>query len=113
MKSIFTILVKGFFSYFCRIILTFEVYFIYYAYCVLRVNAALVIDEGRLRPFVISRHNFLLMTSTKPPFDTTNRKSSYKSSVCLAMMGILLTGVPKNNVKVMKYMKDHSPFFFT
>lgn len=76
------------------------------------MNAALVIDEGRLRPFVISRHNFLLMTSTKPPFDTTNRKSSYKSSVCLAMMGILLTGVPKNNVKVMKYMKDHSPLFF-
>jgi len=58
------------------------------------VKAALVIEEGRLRPFVISRHSFLLITSTKPPFETTNRKSSYKSNVCFAIIGILLTGVP-------------------
>jgi hypothetical protein len=64
------------------------------SYCVLRVNAALVIDDGKLSPLVISLHNFLLMTSTKPPLDTTNLNSSYRSSVCLAMMGILLTGVP-------------------
>lgn len=66
------------------------------AYCVLSVNAALVMEDGRLRPLVISRHNFLLMTSTKPPLDTTSRKSSYKSRVCFAMMGILLTGVPED-----------------
>ena len=61
---------------------------------VLRVKAALVIDDGKFRPFVISRHNFLLMTSTRPPFDTTRRNSSYRSSVCLAMIGIRFTGVP-------------------
>lgn len=65
-------------------------------HCVLRVKAALVIEEGRLRPFVISRHNFLLITSTKPPFDTTSLNNSYKSSVCLAMIGILFTGDPEN-----------------
>ena len=63
-------------------------------YCVRNVNAALVIDEGRLSPFVISRHSFLLITSTKPPLDTTNLNSSYRSRVCLAIIGILLTGVP-------------------
>jgi hypothetical protein len=45
-------------------------------YCVRRVNAALVIELGRLRPFVTSRHNFLLITSTKPPLPTTKRNNS-------------------------------------
>ncbi len=47
-----------------------------YTYCVRRVNAALVIELGRLRPFVTSRHNFLLITSTRPPFPTTKRNNS-------------------------------------
>lgn len=69
-------------------------------YCVRNVNAALVIDDGRFKPFVISLHNFLLMTSTKPPFETTNRNSSYKSRVCLAIIGILFTGVPEKYNKL-------------
>lgn len=79
--------------------------------CVRRVNAALVIELGKFNPFVTSRHNFLLITSTRPPFPTTNRKSSsrgeeetctssvcflllHKSKTCLAIIGIRLTGVP-------------------
>ncbi|CAN8029212.1 unnamed protein product, partial [Ixodes persulcatus] len=58
------------------------------------VKAAEVMDEGRLSPLVISRQIFLLMTSTRPPLDTTRRYSSYRSSTCLAMIGILFTGVP-------------------
>lgn len=46
------------------------------SYCVLSVKAALVMLEGRLRPLVISLHNFLLITSTSPPLDTTSLKSS-------------------------------------
>ena len=41
-------------------------------YCVRNVNAALVIDDGKLKPFVISRQIFLFITSTKPPRATTN-----------------------------------------
>lgn len=41
-------------------------------HCVRRVKAALVMEVGRLRPLVISRHIFLLMTSTKPPFSVTS-----------------------------------------
>lgn len=63
-------------------------------YCVLRVNAALVMEEGKFKPFVISLHSFLLITSTKPPLLTTSLNSLYMSSVCLAMIGILFTGVP-------------------
>uniref|UniRef100_A0A915I556 Uncharacterized protein n=1 Tax=Romanomermis culicivorax TaxID=13658 RepID=A0A915I556_ROMCU len=55
-----------------------------------RVNAAEVIDEGKFRPLVISRHIFLLITSTKPPCETTNLYNSYKSNTCLAIIGILL-----------------------
>lgn len=58
------------------------------------MNAALVMDEGKFNPFVISLHNFLFITSTSPPFDTTNRNNSYRSNVCFAIIGILLTGVP-------------------
>lgn len=36
-------------------------------YCVRRVNAALVILDGRWSPLIISCHNFLLITSTSPP----------------------------------------------
>ena len=64
-------------------------------HCVLSVKAALVMEEGRLRPLVISLHSFLLMTSTRPPLDTTRRNSSYRSSVCLAMMGMRFTGDPE------------------
>ena len=45
-------------------------------YCVLSVNAAEVIEEGRLRPLMISCHCFLLMTSTKPPRPTTRLYNS-------------------------------------
>ncbi len=82
-----------------------------YTYCVRKVNAALVIELGKLRPFVTSRHNFLLMTSTRPPFPTTKRNNSsiadeenqsylsihihlHKSRTCFAIIGIRLTGVP-------------------
>lgn len=63
-------------------------------YCVRRVNAALVIEVGRLSPFVISLQIFLLITSTRPPFSVTSLYSMYRSRTCLAMMGMRLTGVP-------------------
>ena len=63
-------------------------------HCVLRVNAAEVMDEGRLRPLMISCHCFLLMTSTRPPREVTRLYNSYKSKTCLAMMGKRLIGVP-------------------
>ena len=63
-------------------------------HCVLRVKAALVMEEGSLRPLMISCHSFLLMTSTRPPRSTTSLYSSYRSSTCLAMMGSRLMGVP-------------------
>ncbi len=64
------------------------------SYCVRSVNAALVMDVGRLRPLVISLQIFLLMTSTSPPFSVTSLYSMYRSRTCFAMMGILFTGVP-------------------
>lgn len=36
-------------------------------YCVRNVNAALVMLDGRCNPLIISCHNFLLITSTRPP----------------------------------------------
>lgn len=63
-------------------------------YCVRRVKAALVMEEGRLSPLVISRQIFLLITSTKPPRATTKRYSSYRSNTCLAIIGMRLTGEP-------------------
>ena len=63
-------------------------------YCVRRVKAALVMEEGRLSPLVISRQIFLLITSTKPPLATTKRYSSYRSNTCLAIIGMRLTGEP-------------------
>jgi len=74
--------------------------------CVRSVNAALVIDDGRLRPLVISLHSFLLITSTSPPFETTRRNSSYRSSVCLAMIGIRFTGVPTRTHARFKSSRD-------
>lgn len=59
------------------------------------VKAALVIEDGRLRPLVISLHNFLLMTSTSPPLLTTSLNNLYISRVCFAIIGILLMGVPE------------------
>jgi hypothetical protein len=88
-----------------------EVFNCYQTYCVLSVNAALVMEDGRLRPLVISLHNFLLMTSTRPPLDTTSRKSSYKSRVCFAMMGILLTGVPENIHRQTRFKTMFIPIF--
>lgn len=69
-------------------------------YCVRRVNAALVMLDGKCSPLIISCHNFLLITSTKPPRAITKLYSSYKSSTDLAMIGNRLMGVPrikKNN----------------
>ena len=62
--------------------------------CVRRVKAALVMEVGRCSPLVISLHSFLLMTSTRPPFSVTSWYSMYRSSTCLAMMGMRFTGVP-------------------
>lgn len=59
-----------------------------------RVKAALVMELGRLRPLVISRQIFLLITSTRPPRATTSLYSSKMSSTCFAMIGIRFTGVP-------------------
>lgn len=69
------------------------------AYCVRKVKAALVMEDGRLSPLVISLQIFLLITSTSPPRATTNLYNSKMSSTCLAIIGIRLTGVP---VKVEK-----------
>lgn len=66
-------------------------------HCVRRVKAALVMEVGRLRPLVISRQIFLLMTSTRPPLSVTSRYSVYRSSTCLAMMGMRFTGVPSSH----------------
>ena len=45
-------------------------------YWVLRVKAAEVMEEGRLRPLMISCHCFLLMTSTRPPRKVTRLYNS-------------------------------------
>lgn len=65
-------------------------------YCVRRVKAALVMLDGKCKPLIISCHNFLLITSTKPPRAITKLYSSYKSSTDLAIIGNRLMGVPKN-----------------
>lgn len=62
-------------------------------YCVRSVNAADVMEDGRFNPFITSCHNFLLITSTKPPLWTTSLYSSYKSKTDLAIIGNLVTGV--------------------
>lgn len=64
-------------------------------YCVRSVNAALVMLDGRCRPLMISCHNFLLMTSTKPPRAITKLYNSYKSNTDFAMMGNRLIGLPE------------------
>lgn len=51
-------------------------YFIESTYCVLKVNAADVIEEGRCSPLIISCHNFLLITSTNPPLAITKLYNS-------------------------------------
>ena len=66
-------------------------------YWVRKVKAADVMDDGRCRPLMISCHNFLLMTSTRPPRATTRLYSSYKSNTCLAMIGKRVIGVPVSN----------------
>ena len=76
-------------------------------HCVLRVNAAEVIDEGRLRPLMISCHCFLLMTSTKPPREVTRLYNSYKSKTCLAMIGKRLIGVPGKEREKNKYRTEN------
>lgn len=63
-------------------------------YCVLNVNAALVMLDGKWSPLMISCHNFLLITSTRPPRAITKLYNSYRSNTDLAMMGRRLIGVP-------------------
>lgn len=63
-------------------------------YCVRSVKAALVMLDGKCKPLIISCHNFLLITSTKPPRAITKLYNSYKSSTDLAMIGNRLMGVP-------------------
>lgn len=64
-------------------------------YCVRSVNAALVMLDGKCKPLMISCHNFLLMTSTKPPRAITKLYNSYKSNTDLAIIGSRLIGVPE------------------
>ena len=66
-----------------------------FTHCVLRVNAADVMEDGNPRPLMTSCHSFLLITSTKPPLATTRLYNSYKSKTCLAIMGNRLIGVPE------------------
>ncbi len=66
----------------------------YLTHCVRRVKAALVMEVGRFRPLVISRHIFLLITSTKPPFRWQACRECRDPTPCLAMIGIRFTGVP-------------------
>ena len=70
-------------------------------YCVLSVNAAEVIDDGRPRPLMTSCQSFLLITSTRPPRATTRLYNSNRSNTCLAMIGNRLIGVPKIEIKNM------------
>lgn len=70
-----------------------------FTYCVRRVNAALVILEGKCKPLMISCHNFLLITSTKPPRAITKLYNSYRSKTDFAIIGNRLIGVPENNMK--------------
>lgn len=72
---------------------------IVYTHCVLNVNAALVILDGRCSPLMISCHNFLLITSTSPPRAITKLYSSYKSNTDLAIIGRRLMGVPEKDRK--------------
>ena len=71
-----------------------------FSYCVLRVKAAEVIDDGNPRPLMTSCHCFLLMTSTRPPRRMTRLNSSYKSKTCFAMMGSRLIGVPEKKLRI-------------
>lgn len=64
-------------------------------YWVRNVKAALVIEDGKFNPLVISRQIFLLITSTRPPRATTNWYNSYKSRTCFAIIGMRLIGVAK------------------
>lgn len=78
-------------------------------YCVLKVNAALVILDGKWSPLMISCHSFLLITSTSPPRAITKLYSSYKSNTDLAMMGRRLIGVPaKNKTHFIDYLLVHA-----
>lgn len=81
-------------TYHLLLILHLIVMIIMLTYCVLKVNAAEVIDDGSRRPLMISCHNFLLMTSTRPPLAITRLYSSYKSNTDLAMIGSRFIGVP-------------------
>ena len=70
-------------------------------YCVRRVKAADVMEEGRPRPLMTSCHSFLLITSTRPPRAQTRLYSSYKSNTCLAIIGSRLIGVPEIKAKML------------
>lgn len=72
-------------------------------YCVLNVNAALVMLDGKCNPLIISCHNFLLMTSTSPPRAITKLYNSYKSNTDFAIIGNRLIGVPVNEKKIKNY----------
>ena len=65
-----------------------------WTYCVLSVNAADVIEDGRPSPLMTSCQSFLLITSTRPPRAVTRLNNSYKSNTCLAIIGRRLMGVP-------------------
>ena len=74
-------------------------------YCVRKVNAAEVMEEGSRRPLMISCQSFLLMTSTRPPRAITRLQSSYRSNTDFAMMGSRFIGVPGNKEKVILIYK--------
>lgn len=78
-----------------------------YTYCVLKVNAALVMLDGRCSPLMISCHSFLLMTSTSPPRAITKLYSSYRSNTDLAMIGRRLIGVPERRKQFFRTFLEH------
>lgn len=63
-------------------------------YCVRKVNAADVMEDGSRKPLMISCHSFLLITSTRPPRAITRLYSSYRSSTDFAIIGSRFIGVP-------------------
>lgn len=53
-----------------------NVFRVWSTYCVRRVKAAEVIEDGKPSPLIISCQSFLLMTSTRPPRAMTRLNSS-------------------------------------
>lgn len=86
-----------------RLVALLLIKFPFCTYCVRRVNAALVMLEGKCSPLIISCHSFLFMTSTRPPRAITRLYSSYKSSTDFAIIGSRLMGVPGRDKGIVRF----------